>query len=259
MLGIKGPYPCGSEPFWGPGQASTVLHPGKVKIIVEEVVNHVGAPFRIALSPMNDNYYNRYVLLDHMPHNDIWGRNYSFDNPKVYSIEINIPDIDCPRCSLQALNVMTDKLPSRDLKCCTYPDEGDGYCFSVYHSCANVRIPGKIPIADYSHVYTGPCGPYAQISANWTQNADHSWFITDPNYIRAINNTCAGWQRNCVINTPEGVLLSASTPLEPEQSNSEKGWIVPVIVLMCFVFVVTVASFNWKKNKEEKEVLIQRD
>jgi len=195
--GIKGPYPCGPDAFWGAGQATTTLNPGKVVVTLQETINHHGAPFRIALSPNDDTHYDQYILLDHVPHNDAWGPNYGMDNPKGYTLEINIPDIDCPKCSLQVLELMTDKLPKTN-KCCTYPNRTTELCPSVYHSCANVQILGKIPIPQFTYSYTGPCGPYTQVSATWLQNATTlSWYLENPNYIPSLNNTCAGWQRTC--------------------------------------------------------------
>jgi len=199
--GIKGPYPCGPDPFWGPGQANTILTPGKLVITLQETINHIGAPFRIALSPADDTHYDEYILLDQIPHNDKWGPDYGMTNPKGYTLEITIPDIDCPRCSLQVLEIMTDKLRPTG-SCCTYPNKTE-LCPSVYHSCANVQINGKTPIPQFSYTYKGPCGPYTQISATYLQNATSlSWYLEDPNYAPGLNNTCAGWNRSC--NLPSG-------------------------------------------------------
>jgi hypothetical protein len=196
--GIKGPYPCGPDPFWGNGQAHTVLNPGKVVITLQETINHIGAPFRIALSPNDDTHYDKYILLDDVPHNDKWG-NYGMDNPKPYTLELNIPDIDCPKCSLQVLEIMTDKIPHN--QCCTYPNRTtDMVCPSVYHSCANVQILGKIPIPQFTYTYTGPCGPYTQMSGTWLQNATTlAWYLANPNYVANLTNNCAGWKRNCAV------------------------------------------------------------
>lgn len=56
---------------------------------------------------------------------------------------------------------MTDKIPGGE--CCPYPD-GANKCQSVYHSCANIVITGKIPVERYQHEYCGPKGPYTQES-----------------------------------------------------------------------------------------------
>jgi len=203
--GIKGPYPCGNFPFFGTGQAITTIKPGPYTIRWGEAINHIGAPFRIALSPANDTLYDQYILYDHIPHNDQWGSQYSMDKPKPYELDIVIPDIDCPKCSLQMLEIMTDKLPQQKGTCCTYPNPPKGkeiatgtiLCFSVYHTCANVIITGKTPVDQYVHKYVGPCGPYGMKQATqWTELSNGDWHLVNPNYIPNINNTCPGWDRN---------------------------------------------------------------
>lgn len=101
-----------------------------------------------------------------------------------YRISVNIPDIDCERCSLQVSNPMTDKIPQNTT--CTDPD---GTCFSVYHSCANVAIMGtrpwdsNSPIEDLCRVDRSwppanegsetylPKGEYGLESAEWDETA----------------------------------------------------------------------------------------
>jgi hypothetical protein len=73
--GIK-KYPCGNDAFWGNGQPITTLKPGVNIVHYEETINHIGAPFRFALSVGNDNNYDKYILLDHLPHNDLGGPRY---------------------------------------------------------------------------------------------------------------------------------------------------------------------------------------
>jgi len=214
--GIKGPYPCGNFAFWGDGQPTSVLQPGKLNVSIGETVNHIGAPFRIALSIGSDDYYDRFVLLDHIPHNDAGSP--SFEDPKPYMMEIEIPDIHCPRCSLQVLSIMTDKLVTRGLECCSYPNSvvpGDTVCFSVYHSCANVDIRGKIPVIDYHHEYKGPCGPYNLNRATWNYLPNiPTWIIADPNYAPNLQNNCTGWNRTCDI-------ISAAVTEPIEDTNTD--------------------------------------
>lgn len=78
--------------------------------------------------------------------------------------DVNKLTISSPRCSIQILNVMTDKIPRG--QCCNYPENKPLYCFSVYHSCANIVIKGSIPVWEYirNYKYRGPCGPYTQQS-----------------------------------------------------------------------------------------------
>jgi hypothetical protein len=52
-----------------------------------------------------------------------------------------IPNINCTRCALQALSVMTDKNPAGS--CCQYPaQQAVTTCNLVYMSCANIVITG---------------------------------------------------------------------------------------------------------------------
>lgn len=63
------------------------------------------------------------------------------------------------------MNPMTDKITYGT--CCSYPTEGgDPYCFSVYHSCANIRILGTQDPATYiANHQNPPGGPYMRESA----------------------------------------------------------------------------------------------
>lgn len=56
---------------------------GPTTLIVEETINHLGAPFRIALSPVDDSRFNEFILLDMVPHNDQGGA------PKRYAFEVS--------------------------------------------------------------------------------------------------------------------------------------------------------------------------
>merc|ERR1712194_58824 len=87
---------------------------------------------------------------------------------------INIPDVVCEKCSLQMANPMTDKLGYKGMSSCTDPD---GSCFSVYHSCANVKIMGSQPISDSACAGGHPNWPWSDKipnvydpseSATWT-------------------------------------------------------------------------------------------
>jgi hypothetical protein len=162
--GIKGPYPCGYESFFGPNQAVTTLTANSVVTLQwEETISHTGAPFRIALSYDDDSKYDKIVLFDHIPHNDQGGGDFS--NPKGYSLNFTIPDISCSNCSLQLVNPMTDKIAAGS--CCSYPTVNSNYCVSVYHSCANIVIKGgSKTVQNFAASYTNPstCDMYTQES-----------------------------------------------------------------------------------------------
>jgi uncharacterized integral membrane protein len=155
--GIKGPYPCGNEaPKYGDtnnGYTTTTYSPGGNIIYWHETINHHGAPFRIALSMSNnDNDYDQYILLDHLPHNDKDGGG-SFASPKVYAYNLTLPDVACSNCSLQIINPMTDKQSP-----CSYPyaTSTTSRCNSVYHSCANIIITGRLIPSQYATIHINP-------------------------------------------------------------------------------------------------------
>ena len=106
---------------------------------------------------------NYSILIDHIPHNDAT----ESSSLKIYQYEVTIPDIDCPKCSLALTNPMTDKIAAGT--CCAYPKASSSspQCGSVYHSCANIVIKGKIPVDQFkaNYTYTGPCGDYKRESA----------------------------------------------------------------------------------------------
>ena len=149
--------PCGPETnnfSLAEGSDSIIeLQPGPLRVYFEESIYHTGAPFRIALS--GDGTDDEVcVLLDHIPHNDNLSSFPNIFDPATYtpySVTINIPNVQCERCSLHLVNPMTDKIGDDGAPNgvgCTDPN---GSCFSVYHSCTvPFRILGSIPRADYS-------------------------------------------------------------------------------------------------------------
>jgi hypothetical protein len=115
------------------------------------------------------------VLLDHIPHNDETKPIPYFESSYApYSITVDIPDIQCPKCSIRVLYVMTDKSVACGLKQCVYyadDTECSGHtdpsipqcagtstnkpckyadsCFSNYHTCADVSISGNKSLDEF--------------------------------------------------------------------------------------------------------------
>jgi hypothetical protein len=59
---------------------------------------------------LDANETARIILLDHIPHNDFAKPVANIEKTYVeYKMSIQIPDVDCEKCSLQLLYVMTDK------------------------------------------------------------------------------------------------------------------------------------------------------
>ena len=69
---------------------------------------YVGSPFRIAI--LDETETARIVLLDHIPHNDASSPHSQVESSYTqYKMSIYVPDVDCKKCSLQFLYIMTDK------------------------------------------------------------------------------------------------------------------------------------------------------
>ena len=65
------------------------------------------------------------ILLDHIPHNDMANPIENVESSySQYRISIYIPDINCPRCTLQLLYINTDKTIHCGIQSCFYnPDD----------------------------------------------------------------------------------------------------------------------------------------
>lgn len=125
-----------------------------------ESISHPGAPARFALSREGSSLdeseaaFESCILLDHVPHDALSQPN--FGDASTWhrsSITLWIPDIQCERCYLQLISVMSDAahgVPS-DTKCAYQgaltKDESLGQpgCPAVYHSCSPVSINGTVP------------------------------------------------------------------------------------------------------------------
>ena len=95
-----------------------------------------------------------------------------------YKISVNIPNIQCSKCSLQFLYIMTDKTVNCNIPTCYYNPEDsackgstdpnaakcagapngnvcvqENECFSNYHSCTDVTILGNYVITNNYFVY----------------------------------------------------------------------------------------------------------
>jgi hypothetical protein len=125
--------PCGMT-NGGRGDVVTTLEPGAtITVTWDETVNHPGH-FRISFDPdgdddfvdplsFTDTYTNDSVMVD-----DI------IDTPAggVSGYTITLPDIECDNCTLQVVQVMTDKAP--------YGDGND-----LYYQCADLVLQAGAP------------------------------------------------------------------------------------------------------------------
>ena len=157
--------PCGAETNnFLASQDIVEINPGPLRVMFEESIYHTGAPFRISLS-QDSTDSEACTLLDHIPHNDLAVRpNFRDESTYTqYAITIDIPDVNCDRCSLHLSNPMTDKIGGAGSPLgvgCTDPD---GTCFSVYYSFTQTfRIQGSssaVSRSEYQCPYDFGAGP----------------------------------------------------------------------------------------------------
>lgn len=158
--------PCGAGDDPGSGARTTFAPGATITVRVDETIRHPGY-FRIAfdddgvdgfVDPLNaqDIYNvaegtNGVVLIDHwlqQPCNDPAGNCPNPDAPlerpldtTVYETTVTLPDIECDNCTLQVLQIMTDKNPSGD-----FVPSAQGTPNDIYYRCANIAlVPGGDP------------------------------------------------------------------------------------------------------------------
>lgn len=119
--------------------------------------------------------------------------------------------MECDTCTLQIISVMTDKL-NKTHNCCYYPHTAPNpesliLCFSVYHSCANIKIKGgsktaqeffdehkdKLAIDGAPKVY-GSYGMGAA-TAKWTDKDEEGYYtLSEEAYRKSwVSNKCPGF------------------------------------------------------------------
>jgi hypothetical protein len=204
--GIKDPYPCGTRGFHVAGAPVTTLSPGRQTLTITETIKHGGAPMRVAISKDNDDGYDEHVLLSHIPH-----PTNAPATPYTLKITVDIPNIDCVKCSLQVISVMTDKIATDS--CCVYPPVAGAAgptCFSVYHSCANIKING-----------TGSTlPPSATTLPNvWAQGEAAAWTLSNKELTYNLPHVSFGPQQcvcsgeTCANSGPKGPTIDPTAPV----------------------------------------------
>lgn len=121
--------PCGLANMSEPGSNIYTYAPGAtITIAWHEFVDHPGH-YRIAFDDQGDDdfltpssatdlYNNSAVLLDDIA---------DLDGVHDYAVDVTLPDIECEQCTIQVIQVMTDK-----------PPFGDGN--DVYFHCIDVAL-----------------------------------------------------------------------------------------------------------------------
>lgn len=181
------------------------IQPGPLRVVFEESIWHRGSPFRIALSgDGSDEEEDVCVLLDHIQHNDNVTRYPDIYDPSTYvpyAITINIPDVQCDRCSLHMANPMTDKVGvdgAPDGIGCTDPN---GSCFSVYHSCTlPFRIRGSTPRSEYR------CSLPGDWPTVWTGDNGATVKASEPGVYR---REASDWSEGLLLSVPEQYRVDA--------------------------------------------------
>lgn len=153
---IKEP-PCGLAEN-EPGAVRYELEPGATLVLEwEETIDHPGH-YRIAFDPdgdagfvdpqgFDDLYTNDLVLYDGIE--DHAGR-------EGYAFEVTLPDVSCETCTLQLIQVMTDK-----------PPWGDGD--DLYYNCVDLRlVEGAVgdTVAEGDKAACGGCSG-AGVGGSW--------------------------------------------------------------------------------------------
>jgi hypothetical protein len=107
--------PCGNIPRTN---TTKTFAPGQtIEVEWEETINHPGS-YRIAFSPADDLGFDNNVLYSA---NDLLGTETPL--PHKYTATITLPAQTCEACTLQLIQVMTDRTPPTN-----------------YYSCADIRI-----------------------------------------------------------------------------------------------------------------------
>jgi hypothetical protein len=116
--GLAGSTRSPTPTVFEPGETITVTwnetinHPGHYRVSLDDA----GEDFTIPLS-YDDTTQNENVLFDMIPDN----------GGSAFSQEITLPDIECETCTIQVIQMMTDK-----------PPYGDGN--DIYFQCADIAL-----------------------------------------------------------------------------------------------------------------------
>jgi len=132
--------PCGNVPRT---LNSTTLNAGQqITVEWEETINHPGS-FRIAFSPANDQGFDDNILYEVIDTQD------GPDTPHFYSATVTLPNVTCEDCTLQLIQIMTDRNPPTN-----------------YYSCADIRLVADVPPQDVQNL--NAVSGKNEVSLGWT-------------------------------------------------------------------------------------------
>lgn len=142
--------PCGNI---ARSQNPTTLNAGQqITVEWEETIDHPGS-YRIAFSPANDQGFDENVLYDAIDTQD------GGSLPHQYSASITLPNMTCEECTLQLIQVMTDRNPP-----------------TLYYSCADIRLIADEPPQDVQNL----------ISASGNNEISIAWEYPDSNDLQVL-------------------------------------------------------------------------
>lgn len=183
-----------------------------------------------------------YYLLDHIPQNSAI-QSPSTSNPHVFSVNVEIPNINCTDCAL----IMYNPMVSGSTEC----TRTNGAC-SAYHSCANIQISGSQNPTTWASSYT-----YAPSGWTYTTKALGSYSSESATYSNGFaagqsNKTtvgaCAGFDSGTIpsysgnVPVPQGP-VAPSTPTDstgPTDDASKVSYGVISYVVLLFTTLLAV-------------------
>ncbi len=121
--------PCGDADDGGPGANVYVYEPGEtVAIAWREFIDHPGH-YRVAFDPEGSDGFVDPVSADERYSNDAVLLDGVDDIADVhdYEVMVTLPEVECEACTIQVIQVMTDK-----------PPYGDGN--DLYYHCIDVQL-----------------------------------------------------------------------------------------------------------------------
>jgi Lytic polysaccharide mono-oxygenase, cellulose-degrading len=116
----------------------TVEHPGHFRVSFDDD----GTDDLIDPSDYDDYYASKAVLVDEIEDRDV-----DADGNARYSMQIELPDIECDSCTLQLIQVMSDK-----------PPWGPGGGDDIYYQCADLVLSPDAPAEPTPDCGAAPSG-----------------------------------------------------------------------------------------------------
>jgi hypothetical protein len=158
---------------------------------------------RIALSQNNDNGFEDTIILTHIPH-----PSNAAGTPYDLRFVVEIPNVKCDRCALQAVSVMTTS-------CCAYPPTaGANSCGAVYLSCANIVINGTgsttLPkITTLPNIWSNEAAVWSEVGSD---------YVLDKPYVSKARTHCICSGGSCVTNS--SAIGETITPLSLQPATT---------------------------------------